>query len=116
MIRTYTRIVGVVLVSLGLAGLAGIVGVAVAASFFHAAVGGIFVYLGFWQRDAAVVRQVVGGMGVLLLVVKSVTIFSPSLLGESPLHGPVEITCLIVGFLSILAARYLREDQSSANL
>lgn len=113
MVRPFARIVGMVLVSLG---LAGIVDVAVAASFFHETVGGIFVYLGFWQRDAAVVRQVAGGMDVLLLVVKVVTIFSPWLLGEAPLHGPVEIPCLIAGLLSIPAARYLREDQSQADL
>ncbi len=110
MIRTYAKIVGVVLALLGLAGFMGVAGVSWAASFFHAAVGVFFAYAGFVQKDAAVTRTIVGGMGVLLLVVKVVTILSPSLLGEAPLTGPIEITCLVVGFLSVLAARYLRDD------
>ncbi len=110
MIRTYAKIVGVVLISLGLAGFTDVVGVAIPASFFHTAVGVLFAFAGFLQRDVAVVRMVVGGMGVLLLVVKVVTMLSPSLLGEAPLSGPIEITCLVVGLLSVLAARYLRDD------
>ena len=113
MIRTYAKVVGVVLTLLGLAGFTGVVGVAWAASFFHAAVGVLFAYTGFVQKDMAVVRTMVGGMGVLLLVVKVVTILSPSLLGEAPLSGPIEITCLVVGLLSVLAARYLRVDAST---
>ncbi len=109
-IRTYARIVGVLLAALGLVGFTGALGVSEAASFFHVAVGGIFAYLGFRQRDAGVVRQMVGGMGVLLILVKAVTIISPVLLGEAPLHGPIEVTCLVVGLLSILAARGLRDD------
>ncbi len=110
MIRTYAKIVGVVLISLGLAGFTGVVGVTIPASFFHTAVGVLFTYTGFLQNDVAVVRMVVGGMGVLLLVVKVVTMLSPSLLGKAPLSGPIEITCLVVGLLSVLAARYLRDD------
>ena len=113
MIRTYAKVVGVVLALLGLAGFTGVAGVAWAASFFHAAVGLLFAYAGFVQKDVAVVRTMVGGMGVLLLVVKVVTILSPSLLGEAPLFGPIEITCLVVGLLSVLAARYLRDDAST---
>ena len=79
MLRLYARIVGVVLFSLGAAGLAEIVGVSVAASFYHAGVGILFVYLGFWQRDASVVRSTIGGMGVILLLVKGVTMSVPLL-------------------------------------
>ncbi len=111
MIRTYAKVVGVVLALLGLAGFTGVAGMSWAASFFHAAVGVLLAYAGFMQKDVAVARTMVGGMGVLLLVVKVVTILSPSLLlGEAPLSGPIEITCLVVGLLSVLAARYLRDD------
>jgi hypothetical protein len=59
-------------------------------------------------RDPEALRQMVGGLGVLLLVVKVVTILVP-LLWQEPLHwGPIEVTCLLVGITSILAARYLR--------
>ncbi len=107
MLRTYTKIVGVVLLSMGLAGLADVVGWQPLTGLYHLVVGLFFAYLGFLQRDVAVIRTVVGGMGVLLLLVKAVTIFSPSLLGDAPLHGPIEITCLVIGLLSILAAKYL---------
>ncbi len=110
MLRLYARIVGLVLILLGVAGLVGAVGVSAAASFYHAGVGILFVYLGFWQRDASVVRAMVGGMGVILLLVKGVTMSAPLLWGEGPLLGPIEMTCLVVGVFSILAAKYLRDD------
>ena len=114
MLKLYARIVGIILVSLGLAGLSGVVGVSVATSVYHAAVGALFSYLGFWQRDALVVRSVVGGMGVMLLLVKGVTISAPLFWGGEPLLGPMEVTCLVVGALSILAAKYLRDDAPTA--
>lgn len=109
MMRTYARIVGVLLVLTGLAGFVGAVDTDGGADFYHMAVGGIFVYLGFWQRDAVVVRRVVGGMGVLLLLIKGAIILAPLAWGEGLLLGPIEITCLVVGILSVLAARYLRD-------
>lgn len=98
---------GLVLILLGLAGLADIVGLNLPVNIFHLGVGGLFAYVGFFQKDASVVRTVVGGLGLLLLLVKGVVIVAPLLWGESPLLSPIEITCLVVGLLSILAARYL---------
>lgn len=109
-IRTYARITGVVLLLAALVGGSGIMPTDFPADFFHAGVGAIFAYLGFLQQDAEIVRHVVGGMGVLLLVVKAIVIFAPLGWGESPLHGPIEITCLVVGVLSVFAARYLQAD------
>ncbi|QIN78355.1 hypothetical protein GBA65_07280 [Rubrobacter marinus] len=114
MLRLYARIVGLILVLLGLAGLVGVVGVSVATSFYHAAVGTFFAYLGFWQRDALVIRSVVSGMGVMLLLVKGVTISMPLFWGGAPFLGPMEVTCLVVGVLSILAAKYLSDDAPTA--
>jgi hypothetical protein len=68
----------------------------------------LFAYLGFLQRDLEVVRMMAGGMGVLLLVSKVVVILAPLLWGEAPYRGPIEITCVLAGGLSVLAARYLR--------
>ena len=108
MIRVYAQVVGVVLLLAALAGGADIISTAWPTDFFHATVGGIFTYLGFLQRDTEVVREAVGGMGLLLLLIKGVTILAPFLLwGETPLHGPIEITCLVAGGFSVLAARYL---------
>ncbi len=107
MVRTYASVAGIVLVSLILAGFVGVTGMDLPANVFHLGVGSLFVYLGFFQRDAEVVRRMIGGLGVLLLSVKGVVILVPLLWGKLPLLAPVEVTCLVAGLLSILAARYL---------
>ena len=94
---------------MALLGITGLIPTAFPADLFHASVGAIFAYLGFLQQDAEIVRQVVSGMGVLLLVVKVIIIFLPLVWGESILHGPIELTCLVAGVLNIVAARYLAE-------
>jgi hypothetical protein len=111
--KAYARIVGILLLFIALMGITGLIPTAFPAEFFHASVGAIFAYLGFLQPDAGVVRQGVGGMGILLLVVKTFIIFLPMLWGESILHGPIELTCLVAGVLSIVAARYLRNGASA---
>ncbi len=55
----------------------------------------------------------VGGLGVLLVVVKAITIATPLTWGGPAKHGPIEITCLVLGITSILAATYLKDDRSS---
>ena len=68
----------------------------------------LFLYIGFVHNDEVVVRRMVGGLGVLLLLVKLPTIvILLGIWGGHPLHGPVEITCLVLGVGSILAARFL---------
>ncbi len=109
-IRAYAGTVGVVLLLAALLGGTGIVPTNAPTEIFHAGVGTIFAYLGFLQRDPEIVRTVVGGMGILLVVVKAIVFVLPLLWGESPLRGPIEITCLVVGVLSVFAGRYLRED------
>ena len=113
-LRAYARIVGILLLLTALAGGANIINTAWPADFFHATVGAIFAYIGFLQRDTEVVRQAVGGMGLLLLLVKGATITAPLLWGETPLHGLIEITCLVAGVFSVLAARYLRDGPPRA--
>lgn len=113
MIRMYASVAGIVLVSLSIAGFVGVMGMDLPANVFHLGVGGMFVYLGFFQRDAEVVGRMVGGLGVLLLSVKGVVILAPLLWREPPLLAPVEVTCLVMGLLSILAARYLHQEHAS---
>ncbi len=81
--------------------------------FYHVGVGLLFLYVGFWVRDPQTVRQMVLGLGVLLVVVKTITILVPLGWGGPPEHGSVEISCLVVGVLSILAARYLPDHRRS---
>lgn len=112
MIRLYTQIVGLGLILFGFAGLINIVGLEPPTNIFHLVVGGLFTYVGFIQKDEPIVRTIVGGLGLLLLLVKGVVIATPLLWGDAPLFSPVEITCLVVGILSILVARFLPGDTS----
>lgn len=110
MLRTYARVVGVLLVLLGLAGFVGLLETAVATNLYHACVGLFFSYLGFWQRDSWVVRRVVGGMGLMLLLVKAVSTVAPLLWGGKLLLGPIEVTCFVVGVLSVAVAGLVKDE------
>jgi hypothetical protein len=92
---------------LGLLGFSGVLGWNPLASAFHLSVGLLYLCTILLLNDALSVRRIIGGLGVLLVATKVVTIASPTLLGDEPLHGPIEITCLVLGFTSILAARFL---------
>ncbi len=83
-----------------------------ASIYYHACLGLFFLFVGFSKLGSATVRQIVGGLGVLLVVVKGVEVLASWLLPIRYLHGPIEIACLIVGVASILAARYLPDRRS----
>lgn len=115
MLRLYARVAAVALLVTGVVGLSTMWGfsppwsVSPLTGFYHVGVGLLFAYAGFFQRDVTSVRYIVGGLGVLLLLVKSVTL----LIGLAWLgifnHGPFEVTCLVLGVGSVLAARYLSD-------
>ena len=109
-IRTYARIAAIVLLAVAVFGFWAwewrVVSV-----FYHAGVSLLFLYVGFMLKDTTVVRQMVGGLGVLLLAVKAITILTPLAWGGHALHGPIEVTCLAVGASSVSAARYLPDDR-----
>lgn len=113
LLRLYVLIVGSVLVLLGLVGLVSSAGFMAAiqtnpvTDFLHLAAGVLFLSMGLWQRDSAFIRQVVGGLGTLFLLVMGSLIVVPLLWGEAPLVDVLEITGVAIGALSILAARYL---------
>ena len=114
MLKTYARVAGSVLLLVGLAGFSVLPKLSAAESFFHLAVGALFAYLGFWQRDPVVVRRVVGGMGVLLLLSKGAVVAVALLVGdEEPLFGPVEVVCFVIGLLSVLVARFWKDGGST---
>jgi tellurite resistance protein TehA-like permease len=75
-------------------------------------VGIFFLYVGFSKLETTTVRQMTGGLGVLLVAVNGIVILASWLLPTEYLHGPIEVTSLIVGFTSILAARYLADQRS----
>jgi len=120
-LRTYARVAGAVLVLLALSqfffpelSLLGFrfPAMTLADGFFHLLVGAIFVYVGFLQGDPGVVRGVVGGMAVLLFLGKGAILLFGWLWGVSPLFGPTEVTCLVAGILSLLAAWFLPDGRT----
>jgi len=109
-IRTYARIAAIFLLAVAVFGFWAW-GWRVVSVFYHAGVGLLFLYVGFLLKDTTIVRQMVGGLGILLLAVKAITILTPLTWGGHALHGPIEITCVVIGVFSILAARYLPGDR-----
>jgi len=115
MIRAYARAAASVLVALGLAGFAGVLGWDASASLYHLVVGLLFAYAGFLRREPLVVRRMVGGLGTLVVAIKAIVVLAGWLLLGHFGHGPVEVTCLVLGVGSILAARYLPDgDEDEA--
>lgn len=112
MVRQYARVAAVVLLAVGVAGFSGLWGFDLLSGSFHAGVGALFAYAGFVQRDRTTVRQIVGGLGVLLLVVKAATVLAALVWSGRLGLGSVEVTCMVVGIGSVLAARYLRDSEA----
>lgn len=110
-LKLYVRITGMVLVILGLLGLGALLRLSTGTSLFQLVLGAFFAYLGFWQRDQKVVRSVVGGMGVLLLGAGVILLASWFVSDDPAFLGPIQLTCLIVGSLSITASRWLGDGQ-----
>ncbi len=108
--RYYARAAAVVLVLLGLTGFTHALNWALLPNVYHVGLGLLFGYVGFFVRDKEDTRRAVGGLGMLMVTVKGITLLAVLLLGEDPLWGPTtELTCFAVGITSILAARYLRD-------
>ena len=112
LIRAYSRVVGVAFALLGLAGLVNLVQWAPPVNIAHLFIGITFAWCGFLVRDTETVRMAVGGIGALLVLSKAL-IMAPLLLGRAYFHLPIEVTCLVIGLLSVLAARYLRDGESN---
>ncbi len=108
-VRYYARAVAVVLVLLGLSGFTRVLTWAWLPSVYHVGLGLLFGYVGLFVRDKEDMRRAVGGLGMLMVTVKGITLLVLLLLGENPLWGPTEMTCFAVGITSILAAIYLRD-------
>ena len=104
-IAAYTRIAGIVMLATPAVGLVGW-GWDTASVSYHAGMG-LFLCVGSSGLGITTIRQIVGGFGVLLAAVGGVTILATWLLPIHYLHGPIEITCLIVGIASVLSVRYL---------
>ena len=110
MLRTYARIVAVALFAAALTGWL-VPRWRADEVVFHAGLALLYIFVGFWPSlSAGTVRQMVGGLGVLLVVVKAIMILGPLMWGSHLMHGATEITCLVVGIISIVASRYLPDE------
>jgi hypothetical protein len=66
--RSYARAVALALAVVGAAALSGVVKAMHGSGVVYLFRGTLFSYAGFWNRDAGVVRNLVGGLGVLYLL------------------------------------------------
>jgi hypothetical protein len=81
MLRIYSRLLAVVLAMSGIAALVLIRSVGLGVGIFHLSSAAIFAYGGFSRRDSAIIRGVVGTMGVLLLLSGLLVALTMSFLG-----------------------------------
>ncbi len=90
MVRNYAKVVGVVIVLIGVFGLIlgerslfGVLNIDIAEDIVHLVTGGLMAAVGF-RGDIDLVRNVVGGLGVVYLVVAIVGFIVPDLFGLLP--------------------------------
>ncbi len=115
MIRLYAQVVGVVLLLTGVLGLIlgdrlllGILNIDVVEDIVHVLTGGLLAYVGFGRPDAALARNLVGGLGVVYLLVGVLGFIIPMLFGLIPdgytvfdnlLHLALGVLSLVVAFV-----------------
>ncbi len=93
MVRQYAKVVGVVVILIGVVGLLfgnedlfGQLNIDIVEDFIHLVTGGLMAFVGFRSADESAVRSVVGGLGVVYLAVGVIGFFVPELFGLLP-HG-----------------------------
>ena len=119
MVRQYAQVVGVVIILLGVVGLLlgdqlllGLLNIDIVEDIVHLVTGGLMAYVGFAQRDSRVIRNVVGGLGVVYVLVGVLGFITPSLFGLLP-HGysiADNLIHLVLGVLNIVVAWFLQRD------
>lgn len=120
MIRLYAQVVGVVLLLVGVLGLIlgdrvllGILNIDIVEDIVHLLTGGLLAYVGFGRPDAALARNLVGGLGVVYLLVGVLGFIVPSLFGLIPDGYTVfdNLLHLALGVLSLVVA-FVRQDET----
>ena len=122
MVRQYAQVVGIVVIVIGVAGLLlgdqlllGVLNIDIVEDIVHLVTGGLLAYAGFAMRDSRAVRNVVGGLGVLYLLVLALGVVSPTLFGLLP-HGYTivdHLIHLVLGALSIAVGWYVGRDRTA---
>ena len=109
LLRTYARGAEVVLTVVAMAGFLGLPVLEGGEPLLFLGTAAIFAYVGFWNRDDAVIRAVIGGLGVLYLisgVLLAISLVALELPFES--RGYVETIGLAAfGGISVVCARAL---------
>ena len=112
--RSYAKVVGVVIVLIGIGGLVlgeqslfGVLNIDIAEDVIHLVTGGLMAAVGFRGSDSAV-RTVVGGLGVVYLLVAVLGFFVPDLFGLLPheyetvfdnlIHFTLGVLGIVIGF------------------
>ena len=122
MTRQYAQVVGVVIILLGVGGLLlgeqalfGVLNIDIAEDLIHLLTGGLMAYVGFAQRDNALLRNVVGGLGVVYLLVGLLGFIAPTLFGLLP-HGYSivdNLLHLVLGILGIVVGWFLSRSETA---
>lgn len=108
-VRRYAKVVGVVIVLIGVGGLAlgeqsllGVLNIDIAEDIVHLVTGCLMAAVGFRGSDSAV-RSVVGGLGIVYLLVGVLGIFVPDMFGllpneyETVLDNLIHLTLGVLG-------------------
>jgi hypothetical protein len=113
--RLYAKVVGVIIVLLGVGGLLlgdkslfGVLNIDIAEDVIHLVTGGLMAAVGFRGSDSAV-RTVVGGLGVVYLLVGVLGFIVPDLFGLLPheyetvldnlIHLTLGVLGIVIGFV-----------------
>lgn len=121
--RLYAKVVGVVIVLIGIGGvvlgeqsLFGVLNIDIAEDLIHLVTGGLMAAVGFRGSDSAV-RTVVGGLGVVYLLVGVLGLFVPDLFGLLPHEYETVLDNLIhltLGVLGIAVGFFVAARSPSA--
>ena len=107
--RTYAKVMGVVIVLIGVGGLVlgeksllGVLNIDIAEDIVHLVTGGLMAVVGFRGADSAV-RSVVGGLGIVYLLVGVLGFMVPDMFGllpheyETVLDNLIHLTLGVLG-------------------
>jgi len=118
--RLYAKVVGVVIVLIGIGGLIlgeksllDVLNIDIVEDIIHLVTGGLMVAVGFRGSDSAV-RNVVGGLGVVYLLVGILGFLVPDLFGLLPSEYTVvdNVIHLLLGVLGIAVGFFLGDRTS----
>ena len=120
MVRQYAQIVGIVVIVIGVAGLLlgeqrllGALNIDIMEDIVHLVTGGLLAYVGFARVDPGLVRNVVGGIGVVYLLVGVLGFIAPTLFGLLPSGYSIvdNVIHLALGALGIAFGWFVERDR-----